>query len=64
MLPKEAYEQAHKEYPFAAKYPNNQLHCIHDYSFVVYCNNKTDIVRCVKCGHETEKSCNFDDDYD
>lgn len=64
MLSKEAYEQAHKEYPFDKIYPCKQENCNHIFSFVVYCNGSTDIVRCNKCGKEIETSCNFDDEYD
>ena len=64
MLPKEIYEQAHKEFPFATNYPNKPKQCYHDFSFVVYCNNKIDIVRCMKCGCEKEVPCSFNDECD
>lgn len=63
MLSQTDYNKAHKEYPFADEYPNTPDKCYHDYSFVVFCNGQTDIVRCKKCGHEIEQRCNFDDDY-
>lgn len=63
-LSKEAYEKAHKEYPLQKMYPCKPEKCIHNFSFVVYCNGETDIVRCNKCGKEKEFSCNFDDEYD
>ena len=64
MLTTNDYEKAHKEYPFSAKYKNTPMNCNHNYSFVVFCNNVRDIIRCQKCGSEIERRCNFDDDYD
>lgn len=63
MLSQKCYEQAHKEYPFNKMYPNKQEKCNHNFSFVVFCNGTTDIVRCNKCGKEIERSCDFDDEY-
>lgn len=60
---KEAYEKAHIDYPFKIKYKNKPEDCVHNYSFVVFCDNHIDIVRCQNCGSEIERSCNFDDDY-
>ena len=65
MLPKEAYEKAHEEYPFAASYPNTPDNCNHNFSFIVYCDGgEMDIARCTRCGKEIETRCTFDDDYD
>ena len=64
MLPKEAYEQAHTEYPLLAKYKNKPTECQHNFDFVVYCNGERDIVRCCRCGYEKEVRCTFDDEYD
>lgn len=63
-LSKEIYEKAHKEFPHNKMYPNKPEKCIHSFSFTIYCNGDTDIVRCLKCGMEKEVRCNFDDDYD
>ena len=30
---------------------------------VVYCDNKTDVWRCHKCGYMWKAPCNFDEDY-
>ncbi len=64
MLPKEAYEKAHKEFPLAKSYPNKPEDCNHNFDFVVYCDGERDIVRCFKCGMEKEVRCSFDDEYD
>ena len=64
MLTQEDYNKAHKEFPFALKYQNTPDNCNHNYNFIVFCNNKWDIIRCQKCGSEIERSCNFDYDYD
>ena len=64
MLSMQAYKKAHKEFPFAESYPQKQDSCSHNFCFVVYCDGKTDIVRCTKCGKEKEVRCNFDDEYD
>lgn len=64
MLALTDYETAHKNHPFAVKYSNVPDKCFHNYSFVVFCNGKRDIVRCQKCGDEIETSCDFDDEYD
>ena len=63
MLPKEAYEEAHRNFPLLAKYPNKQSDCSHSFNFVVFCNDKVDIVRCRICGYEKETKCIFDEDY-
>ncbi len=64
MLSKEAYEQAHKEFPFLLKYQNKPDKCNHIFSFIVYCNGERDIARCPYCGAEKEVQCNFDEEYD
>jgi len=62
-LSKEVYEKAHKEFPHLKMYPFKPEECMHNFSFCIYCNGETDILRCNKCGAEKETRCNFDDDY-
>ena len=63
MLPQNVYQEAHKEFPHKKMYPNNKKNCNHKFNFVIYCDGKNDIVRCLKCGKEIEVICNFDYDF-
>ena len=62
MLSNEEYELAHKSFPRLPKYRNKPSECQHDFRFIIYCNGKTDIVRCPKCGLEKEVPCSVVND--
>lgn len=62
---KSALEKAHHEFPLKDSYPMEPSECVHNYSFIVYCDGGDwDIARCPYCGTETVVRCTFDDDYD
>ncbi len=57
--------KAHQEFPLKASYPKKPSECIHDFSFIVYCDSGDwDIARCRHCVTETVVRCTFDDDFD
>lgn len=60
-----ALEQAHKEFPHKLKYDHDPRDCVHNFSFIVFCDGGDyDIARCTRCGEEKIVRCTFDDDYD